>query len=77
MQKMSMNKNERLLIEKFKMINPVEKLCEEDAKRRWKTVAKPLFSLGKLEDAVIRMAGIRREADFEIKKERLADLLCG
>ena len=30
MQKMSMNKNERLLIEKFKMINPVEKLCEEE-----------------------------------------------
>ena len=55
------------------MINPVEKLCEEDAKRRWKTVAKPLFSLGKLEDAVIRMAGIRRSAEFEIEKERLAD----
>jgi len=71
MQKMSMNKNERLLIEKFKMINPVEKSCEEDAKRRWKTVAKPLFSLGKLEDAVIRMAGIRRSAEFEIKKKGL------
>ena len=71
MQKMSMNKNERLLIEKFKMIKPVEKSCEEQAKRHWKTVAKPLFSLGKLEDAVIRMAGIRRKADFEIKKKGL------
>lgn len=64
-------KNERLLIEKFKMIKPVEKSCEEQAKRHWKTVAKPLFSLGKLEDAVIRMAGIRRKADFEIKKKGL------
>ena len=70
-EKMSMKENERLLIEKFKMIKPVEKSYEEQAKRRWKTVAKPLFSLGKLEDAVIRMAGIRREADFEIKKKGL------
>ena len=70
-EKMSMKENERLLIEKFKMIKPVEKSYEEQAKRRWKTVAKPLFSLGKMEDAVIRMAGIRREADFEIKKKGL------
>ena len=70
-EKMSMKENERLLIEKFKTIKPVEKSYEEQAKRRWKTVAKPLFSLGKLEDAVIRMAGIRREADFEIKKKGL------
>ena len=70
-EKMSMKENERLLIEKFKMIKPVEKSYEEQAKRRWKTVAKPLFSLGKLEDAVIRMAGIRRKADFEIRKKGL------
>ena len=70
-EKMSMKENERLLIEKFKMIKPMEKACEEQAKKRWKTVAKPLFSLGKLEDAVIRMAGIRRKADFEIKKKGL------
>ena len=70
-EKMSMKENERLLIEKFKTIKPVEKSYEEQAKRRWKTVAKPLFSLGKLEEAVIRMAGIRREADFEIKKKGL------
>ena len=70
-EKMSMKENERLLIEKFKTIKPVEKSYEEQAKRRWKTVAKPLFSLGKLEDAVIRMAGIRRKADFEIKKKGL------
>ena len=70
-EKMSMKENERLLIEKFKTIKPVEKSYEEQAKRRWKTVAKPLFSLGKLEDAVIRMAGIRRKADFEIRKKGL------
>ena len=32
-EKMSMKENERLLIEKFKMIKPVEKSCEEQAKR--------------------------------------------
>ena len=68
-EKMSMKENERLLIEKFKMIKPAEKSYEEQAKRRWKTVAKPLFSLGKLEDAVIRMAGIRREADNGVVSE--------
>lgn len=70
-EKMSMKENERLLIEKFKTIKLVEKSYEEQAKRRWKTVAKPLFSLGKLEDAVIRMAGIRRKVDFEIRKKGL------
>ena len=41
------------------------------AEERWKTVAKPLHSLGKLEEAVIRMAGIREDADFIMKKKGL------
>ena len=40
----------------------------EQAGKRWKSVAKPLFSLGKLEDAVIRIAGIRKTADVVLKK---------
>ena len=47
-EKMSMKENERLLIEKFKMIKPVEKSYEEQTKRRWKTVAKPLFRIMEL-----------------------------
>ena len=68
-EKMSMKENERLLIEKFKMIKPVEKSCEEQAKRHWKTVAKPLFSLGKLEDAVIRMAESEEKQILRLKRK--------
>ena len=47
----------------------------EQAGKRWKSVAKPLFSLGKLEDAVIRIAGIRKTADVVLKKKGLV-ILC-
>lgn len=54
-----------------------EKTCPADiksmteARRRWMSVAKPLFSLGKLEDAVIRIAGIKRSPEFRLKKRGL------
>ena len=31
----------------------------ERARKRWLSVGKPLYSLGKLEEAVIRIAGIK------------------
>lgn len=52
-------------------IGPSDEKSMEAAQKRWMTVAKPLFSLGKLEDAVIRMAGMKRSADFELKKKGL------
>lgn len=54
-----------------KQILPLDERSMEAARKRWFTVAKPLFSLGKLEDAVIQMAGIRRNPDFELKKKGL------
>ena len=39
------------------------------------SVAKPLFSLGKLEDAVIRIAGMKRSAQYELKKRGLV-IMC-
>ena len=38
-------------------------------------IAKPLFSLGKLEDAVIQMAGIKETPDYELKKKALV-IMC-
>ena len=52
-------------------IHPADEQSMELAKARWMSVAKPLFSLGKLEDAVIRMAGMKRTADYELKKKGL------
>lgn len=53
------------------MILPADRVSMEMARRRWNTVAKPLFSLGKLEDAVIRIAGMKRDARFSLKKKGL------
>lgn len=52
-------------------IQPVSKEAMEQAEQRWMSVAKPLFSLGKLESAVIQMAGIRGTWDYELKKKGL------
>ncbi len=41
------------------------------AKRRWMSVAKPLFSLGKLENAVIKIAGMKGCVEFSLKKRGL------
>lgn len=52
-------------------IQPVDRESMRLAQAHWMTVAKPLFSLGKLEDVVIRMAGIKRTPDYELKKKGL------
>ena len=57
------------------LISPADAASIEAAKKRWLSVAKPLFSLGKLEDAVIRMAGIKRTPEFELKKKGLV-IMC-
>ena len=50
---------EEILREELKDIIPADRESMEKAKARWKSVGKPLFSLGKLEDAVIKIAGIK------------------
>ena len=56
-------------------ILPADETSMEQARAHWMTVGKPLFSLGKLEDAVIRMAGIKRSADYTLEKKALV-ILC-
>lgn len=46
-----------------------------EAQTRWDHVAKPLHSLGLLEDALIRMAGIQRTSQVRLKKRALV-ILC-
>jgi nicotinate-nucleotide--dimethylbenzimidazole phosphoribosyltransferase len=41
----------------------------ERAKKQWDSVAKPLNSLGKFEEAVVQLAGIYGRHDFEIKRK--------
>ena len=63
------------LQEQLRKISPADGYYMEMAKERWRTVAKPLHSLGKLEDAVIRMAGMKSRVDFGIDKKALV-IMC-
>lgn len=52
-------------------VKPIDERSVELAKKRWFSVAKPLFSLGKLEDAVIQIAGIKGKPVYELRKKGL------
>ena len=52
-------------------IKPVDEKSMKQAGEHWLKVAKPLFSLGKLEAAVVRMAGMKKTADYVLKKKGL------
>ncbi len=56
-------------------IQPSDKAAEDAAKARWNSVAKPLGSLGLLEEAVTKIAAIQGTADIKINK-RKAVIMC-
>ena len=58
-----------------KEIRPLDETSMEQARKHWIKIAKPLFSLGKLEDAVIQMSGIKETPDYELKKKALV-IMC-
>lgn len=66
---------EKELKQRLGEICPADRKSMEAAAAHWKTVGKPLNSLGKLEDAVVRMAGIRGTADYTIRKKGLV-IMC-
>ena len=43
----------------------------EQAQRRWNSIAKPLHGLGRLEEHIIRIAGISKDAKVHIEKKAL------
>ena len=53
--------------------------CDEDAmiqcRQRWDSIAKPLRSLGKLEDAIVKIAGITGTNQVSLEKKALV-ILC-
>lgn len=55
----------------IRRIEPVSESAMVQAQKRWDSIAKPLHSLGKLETAVVRIAGISRRADIQIAKKAL------
>lgn len=49
-------------------IKPSDKAAEQLSRERWDSIAKPLGSLGLLENAVERIAGIQESADVDISR---------
>lgn len=52
-------------------IRPLDQAAMERAGARWNSVAKPLHSLGKLEEHIIRIAGMNGKTGAEIERKAL------
>ena len=59
------------LEEALSKIQPLDGKAEEEAEKRWHSIAKPLHSLGKMETLVTQIAGITGSADIDIRKKAL------
>lgn len=56
-------------------IPPLDKEAMEACRKRWLSIAKPLYGLGTLEDAVIRMAGMTGNVNVSIERKALV-IMC-
>ena len=66
------NRGERMTLEQIiEGIKPIDGQAVELAKKKWNSIAKPLHSLGKLEEHIIRMAGITGTIDVKMDKKAL------
>ena len=57
-------------MERINKITAPDKAAMDNACQRWNNIGKPLHSLGLLEEAVIKIAGIRGNADVLLNKRR-------
>ena len=59
------------LEETLKSIKPLDEEKMETARKRWDSIAKPLHSLGKMEDLITQVVGITGEIKVDISKKAL------
>ena len=59
------------LEETLQKIHPLDEEAMEISIKRWDSIAKPLHSLGKMEDLVVQIAGITGSPDMNLKKRAL------
>lgn len=64
------------LEETISAIRPLDEEVMKEARRRWDSIAKPLHSLGKMEDLITQIAGITGETQIDISKKGLV-AMCG
>ena len=70
-----MNQLEQELNLRLETIQDVDQTARELSQKRWDSIAKPLRSLGLLEQAVIDIAGIQRTSQIDISKKCVA-IMC-
>lgn len=59
------------LEETLQKIHPLDEKAMEISRKRWDSIAKPLHSLGKMEDLVVQIAGITGNPDIDITRRAL------
>lgn len=52
-------------------IRSADRAAMERSEKHWMSVGKPLFSLGKLETEITRIAGMKRTSQYELRKKAL------
>lgn len=62
------------LEEALTKIQPLNKEAMKTAEKRWNSIAKPLHSLGKMEDVIIHIAGITGSPDMKLQKRALVPM---
>ena len=62
------------LEEALEGIMPADQEAQEIARKRWDSIAKPLYSLGWMEDAVARIAGAQHTSQIRTEKKILVPL---
>ena len=60
-----------LLEEMIQEVKPLNQHSMEIARKRWDSIAKPLHSLGKMEDLITQIAGITGKTEIDISKKAL------
>lgn len=55
----------------IRQIRPLDEHAMEQAKKQWNSIAKPLHSLGKLEEHIIRIAGITGDPGVKLEEKAL------
>lgn len=67
-----MTDKESKLLEFINKIEPLDTKAMKDAKERWDNIGKPIDGMGKFEKIFIRIAGIKKNADFNLGKKAIA-----
>ncbi len=62
------------LEEAVRQIEKPDEKAMEQCRRRWDSIAKPLHSLGKLEDLFVKIAGMTRTSKIELSKKALVEM---